>query len=91
MIYEDPGTTEALREMLEALFLQPDERSGGRNSVTEHEEKGKDAVGDIIIFLADYATARGWDLQEIIEQTWAKVKQRDWQANPQNGNESLAG
>ena len=50
-----------------------------------HIALAKDSIGDIIIFLADYCSARGFDLQEIIEETWAEVKQRDWKKDPIKG------
>lgn len=78
------GAQEELGELAHAALKQ---HEGIRGTTALHEENGKDAVADIIIFLADYTTARGWDLQEIVEQTWARVKQRDWQADPQNGGE----
>lgn len=59
---------------------------GIRGTPEEHEEAGKDAIGDIVIFLSDYCTAMGWDFQEIVEHTWFDVvKKRDWQANRDEG------
>ena len=52
----------------------------------DHEADGKDAVGDILVFLADYCNCKGWDMQEIIEETWDAVKQRDWKKDPEKGN-----
>lgn len=80
------GIFEEAGELAHAALKQ---RQGIRGTTEEHEEKGKDAIGDIIIFLADYATARGWNLQEIMEQTWAEVKKRDWQADPFTGKGAL--
>lgn len=63
---------------------------GIRGTVEEHRAKGRDAVGDILIYLADYCSAMGFDLQQCVEETWAKVKRRDWRANPvdaHKGNE----
>jgi len=37
-----------------------------------------DAVGDIIVYLADFCNAYGIDLQESVDETWDKVKYRDW-------------
>lgn len=51
----------------------------------DYVAKGKDAVGDIFIYLSDYCSARGWDMQEIIETTWGEVKTRDWKKYPKNG------
>lgn len=51
----------------------------------DHQANKRDAVADIVIFLADYCTANNIDFQNAIESTWAQVKQRDWQADPTNG------
>ena len=40
-----------------------------------------DAVADIVIFLADYCSARGFDLESLVSETWAEVRKRDWKAN----------
>ena len=53
--------------------------------------KKKDAIGDILIFLADYCTTNGLDMQEAIEDTWIKVKQRDWIKNPVSANKDIEG
>ena len=56
-----------------------------RGSVEEHLLAERDAVADIVIFLSDYCSARGFDLQECVERTWAEVKQRDWVGDPAGG------
>jgi NTP pyrophosphatase (non-canonical NTP hydrolase) len=50
-----------------------------------HEAKAKDAVGDIVIFLSDYCNANGYDLEEIVRETWDSVKVRDWRKYPDTG------
>jgi len=60
---------------------------GIRGSTEELNAKAQDAIGDIVVFLADYCSANGYDFQEIIEQVWAEVKERDWKANPNNADE----
>lgn len=44
----------------------------------QHHEKKKDAIGDIVVFLADYCTANGIDFQKAVEDTWNEVKKRDY-------------
>lgn len=57
-----------------------------RNSTRDvFEAKAKDAIGDIIIFLMDYCSAHGWDLEDIVSDTWDTVKVRDWKQFPKNG------
>lgn len=43
-----------------------------------HIKNAKDAIGDILIYLADYCNARGFYLQNILNETWDEVKKRDW-------------
>lgn len=45
----------------------------------DHEAKARDAVGDILIYLADYCNAREFSLQDCLDKAWDEVKQRDWQ------------
>lgn len=72
------GAFEELGELAHAHLKQVQ----GIRLNENHEENAKDAVGDVVIYLSDYCTARGFDFQEIVEQTWAKVRQRDWKRNP---------
>lgn len=53
--------------------------------------KKADAVADCIIFLADYCSASGIDIEDAVAETWAKVKQRDWKANPTNAHQLVEG
>ena len=68
------GALEELGELAHAHLkqqqhLRPDEA---------HSTNAKDPIGDVIIFLTGYCAARGFNLQEILETTWGKVKQRDY-------------
>lgn len=58
---------------------------GIRGTSEEHAAKAKDAAADIIIFLSDYCSAKGFDLQEVVESTWNEVKKRDWKKNKISG------
>lgn len=59
---------------------------GIRGSALEHEAKAKDGIADVIIYLSDYCTQKGWCLNEIVEAAWTKVVQkRNWRANPTTG------
>lgn len=52
----------------------------------DHEEGIKDAIGDILIYMADYASMRGYDLDKILDDTWNEiVKKRDWKLNSTDG------
>ena len=79
------GVVEEIGE-LSHVFLK--EEQGIRlASETEQQrfEKEKDSLGDIMIYLCDYAARRGIDLQEALNTTWDVVKQRDWKRFPKNG------
>jgi NTP pyrophosphatase (non-canonical NTP hydrolase) len=54
------------------------EHQGIRGTKEEHEAEARDACGDLIVFLADYCNARGWDLQDILDEVWPQVQQRDF-------------
>jgi NTP pyrophosphatase (non-canonical NTP hydrolase) len=59
---------------------------GIRHTDDEIHELKKDAVGDILIYMAAYCNMEGLDMGECLEDTWTKVRQRDWQANKKDGN-----
>jgi hypothetical protein len=44
-----------------------------------------DAVGDIIIYLADYCGRNGISLDNAVTTAWDEVKNRDWQKNKEKG------
>lgn len=49
-----------------------------------HTLNEQDAIADIVIYLAGYCSARGWDFEELVERVWRQVQQRDWKADPEN-------
>lgn len=69
------GAVEELGELAHS-FLKRHE--GIRGTPEEHITNEKDAVADTIIFLADFCTARGYDMQALLEATWASVQHRNW-------------
>jgi NTP pyrophosphatase (non-canonical NTP hydrolase) len=72
------GAVEELGELAHAHLKQ----AQSIRTNEDHEANGRDAVADVIIYLCDYSSRRGWDLQEIVETAWNEVKQRDWKKNP---------
>lgn len=76
------GAVEELGELAHAHLKA---LQGIRGTAEEHHAAKVDAVADAIIFLADYCTANGIDMQQALEDTWARVKVRDWKADPVNG------
>lgn len=55
------------------------------------EEKGmfeiKDAIGDIFIYLCNYCNKKDIDMEECIDIAYDTIMKRDWQKNPDNGEE----
>ena len=77
----------AFEEIGELAHAHLKEEQGIRES--NYEEDAKDAIGDTIIYLANYCNARGFNLQGIIEETWNQVKERDWVRYPKTGRPEI--
>ena len=84
--WEDPfmGLVEEVGELAHALLKQ---RQGIRGTPEQLEEEAQDAVGDIVIYLADLCHRRRWDLPAIVRATWSRVSRRDWKAHPEDGGD----
>lgn len=76
------GMVEELGELAHAVLKG---RQGIRGTPEEHEAAAKDAVGDLLIFLMGYCTARGWSAEKILVDTWSEVSKRDFTRYPKNG------
>ncbi len=77
------GLVEEVGELCHAHLKQ----AQGIRTNEDHELDKMDAIGDIVIYLADYCSAEGIDLQVVVEETWKDVKERDWKNNPERGIE----
>ena len=73
---------EELGELSHGLLKQ---EQSIRGTFEEHELKIKDSIADLFIFAADFCNARGYNLEEILEETWNSVRTRDWVKYPKNG------
>lgn len=67
-----------LEELGELAHAHLKSKQGIRDTEEVLEKKAKDAVGDIVIFLASYCNARNFDIGQIVQNTWAEVKNRDY-------------
>jgi len=76
------GVMEELGELAHAHL----KKAQGIRTNEDHDAKAADAVADIVIFLADYCSAVGIDLESVVRDTWAEVRTRDWRANPANAD-----
>lgn len=57
--------------------------------VQKFSADGVDAIGDIMIYLADYCNRAGFSLDECVRTTWEKVRRRDWKKDPEGGGEEF--
>jgi NTP pyrophosphatase (non-canonical NTP hydrolase) len=76
------GAAEEVGELSHA-FLKMEQ--GIRGNDAKHTADMKDAVADCIIFLTDFCNQMGWDIDELVTETWDKVKQRDWKKDTVQG------
>ena len=75
----------AVGELGELAHATLKEKQGIRGTKEEHEAAAKDAVADVIIYLAHYCDIRDWDMGQVVRETWEKVKNRDWQKDKESG------
>jgi len=72
------GVVEEVGELCHALLKG---EQGIRGNAELHIEEAKDAVGDIMIYLAGVCTHYGFNMQECLDNAWREVKERDWKKN----------
>jgi NTP pyrophosphatase (non-canonical NTP hydrolase) len=76
------GVVEEVGELSHAMLKQS---QGIRGSYELHESEMEDAVGDILIYLTGFCSAKGWDMAEILETTAENILARDWIRDPVEG------
>lgn len=76
------GMVEELGELAHARLKA---RQGIRGTAEEHRAAEIDAIGDMLIYMADYCAESKISMQETVEATWAKVSKRDWTKNKDDG------
>ena len=75
------GATEEIGELCHIHLKE----AQGIRKVDNVKELKMDAVGDIIVFLADYCNRSGLDLEQSVFFAWSTASQRDWKKFPKNG------
>lgn len=76
------GVAEEAGELCHAA-LKMDQ--GIRGTEAEHRDAMRDALGDLIIYMADVCNMYGFRLSDCIEETWEKVEKRNWVEDPKGG------
>lgn len=79
------GMMEELGELSHAHLKTID---GIRGTAESHSLKERDALGDLLLFACAFASAQGYDLETILNETWEQVSQRDWIKYPLNGRDA---
>jgi len=75
------GMIEEAGELCHAV-LKSRQGIRGFNDPEKRRAAVKDACGDLMVFMCNFAIIEGFDLAECLEEVWAEVKQRDWRKNP---------
>jgi NTP pyrophosphatase (non-canonical NTP hydrolase) len=76
------GVAEEAGELAKAHIKQ---EQGIRGTPEEWEKKAQDSVGDIVIYLMQYCSDRGWNFQDLVTIVATEVLTRDWIKFPFNG------
>lgn len=69
------GVTEEVGELCHAQLKG---EQGIRHTPEEITTMKKDAVGDILVFLANYCDSQGLDMEECANIALDEIKKRDW-------------
>ena len=77
----------AVEEIGELVHHYLKRKQGIRGSYSNHSAEMADAVADTIVYLAGVATALDIDYGWLVQETWDRVKARDWVADPLKGGE----
>lgn len=78
------GLIEELGELAHA-HLKNEQGIRGYTSPYKTDNEKIDAIGDLVIYLADYCERNDFDLHDCVMLTWEEVKARDWIENPERG------
>ena len=78
------GAVEELGELSHAFLKR---KQGIRYPRDKATQMVRDGVGDVVIYLLDFCTAEGISMEDILTETWDKVRRRDWLKDPVNGGD----
>lgn len=80
------GVQEELGELCHVV-LKRHQGIRGYDDDAKYQAERDDAMADIMVYLCDYASREGVDLEAVLTMTWNKVKSRDWTKRPQDANQ----
>jgi len=77
----------AVEEIGELAHHYLKRKQGIRGTHEYHSEEMGDAVADCVIFMATVCDHLGLDYGVLVQQTWEKVRERDWVKDPENAGQ----
>ena len=80
------GIQEELGELCHVV-LKRHQGIRGYDDDAKYQAERDDAMADIMVYLCDYASREGVDLEGVLTMTWNRVKSRDWTNRPQDANQ----
>ena len=85
--YQPPhrGLLGIVEEVGELSHAHLKAEQGIRGTPEELAAERDDAIGDIVIYLAEYCNRNCVNFQKAVEDAWNHTKQRDWKRYPRNG------
>lgn len=85
--------TGMVEELGELAHVDLKERQGirGYNEPGKARAEREDCLGDLLIYLINYADTHRLKVSEVLQKTAAHVLKRDWQANPVDADKKAAG
>jgi len=84
------GAVEELGELCHA-HLKEEQKIRGYDDRAKAINAKMDAIGDTIIYLADYCQRNGLSLETCVKNTWLTVQARNWLQDKQKGGEETDG
>lgn len=81
------GMVEEIGELAHVV-LKSSQGIRGMDDDQKRRAAEMDAIGDLVVFLANFCAKSGYSLEQCIEAAWAEVKQRDWTRDKQHGTSS---
>lgn len=79
------GIVEEMGELAHAILKG---EQGIRGTQEKFDIIAKDAIGDMFVFMMGFCNARGWSLENIVLETWGRVRQRNWRLSKEDGGDS---
>lgn len=78
------GVNEEAGELAHSVLKRAQGIREDEDGVGEAAEK--DAVGDIVVYLADFCHRRGYDLEDCVREAWhGEVSEREWDTRTRQG------